>query len=118
MSEADIQKAIQIAASQDGHRLFRRNAGKCWLGVVVARVGDMLHLKHPRMVELGIEGTPDLEGYSSQGRAIYIEVKRPGGKRREAQERFILAAAERGCLAGFAESVEQARAIWTPNNER
>ena len=107
-----------IAATADGHRLFRRNAGRCWLGVTISRVGDILTLKHPRMVELGIEGTPDLEGYSSTGRAIYIEVKRPGGKRREAQSRFIHAALAAGCLAGFAESVEDARKIWGAQDER
>lgn len=118
MRETEIQSAIMIAASADGHRLFRRMAGKCWLGIVVQRVADILTLKHPRMVDMGVEGTPDLAGHSRTGRAIYIEAKRLGGRRRTAQERFILAAQESGCLAGFASSVEEARAIWTSRDER
>jgi hypothetical protein len=118
MREAEIQAEILIAATQDGHRVFRRNAGKCWLGVVVSRIGDILTLKHPRMVELGIEGTPDLQGHSRTGRAIYIEVKAPKGPRRQQQEQFIAMAQDMGCLAGFATSVEEARAIWTDHNER
>jgi len=35
---------------------------------------------------------------------LYIEVKRPGGARRAAQERFIQKAREDGCAAFFAES--------------
>ncbi len=38
------------------------------------------------------------------GMALFIEVKRPGGKRRPAQERFIEDARAGGCCAFFAES--------------
>lgn len=44
------------------------------------------------------------EGIRKLSLPLYIEVKRPGGVRRPAQESFIKEASEAGCVAFFAES--------------
>lgn len=57
------------------------------------------HFKHHG--GLGSEpGVPDLVGHlKGSGRALYIEVKVPGGKASEAQTAFIMRARETGALA-------------------
>ena len=58
-------------------------------------------------------GIPDIYGYFHQtvdgihvNEHFWIEVKRPGGKRRSAQEAWIRQAQEDGVIAFFAESVD------------
>ena len=52
-------------------------------------------------------GLPDLFGHTREGRAVYVEVKRPKkGKRSQAQERFIAEARASGAIAFFADSTE------------
>jgi len=60
-------------------------------------------------------GMPDLVGYIRPGKLgatapvpVYIEAKRPGGRRRPMQERFIQTLQEDGVLAFFARSVDAA----------
>lgn len=65
-------------------------------------------------VRPNVPGIPDLIGYVSAVNGttgirqstipLYIEVKRPGGARRPAQELFIAKAKADGCCAFFAES--------------
>lgn len=68
-------------------------------------------------VRPNVPGIPDLVGWIPAkpfsmendprdhfARALFIEVKRPRGVRRPAQERFIQEACEGGCVAFFAES--------------
>jgi VRR-NUC domain-containing protein len=50
-------------------------------------------------------GTPDIHGVC-QGRAFYIEVKRPGGKPTEAQKAFLRKAASHGAIVGIAYSLD------------
>lgn len=60
-----------------------------------------------RIPGMGAPSTPgiaDLIGWTSTGLFLAIEVKRPGGVRRAAQEEFISAARQAGCIAFFAES--------------
>lgn len=60
-------------------------------------------------IRLAPEGTPDVCGYQRRdGRAVFVEVKRPKGHRRESQVQFIQGARTSGCIAGFAESVQEA----------
>lgn len=70
----------------------------------VLRFGIELHRirENPWTSEPGL---PDLFGHY-KGRAIFIEVKREGGKRRQAQIAFIKSAAENGAIAFFADSLE------------
>jgi len=51
---------------------------------------------------------PDIDGLLSDGRALFLEVKRPGGNVRDGQARFIELAAAHGAAAGIVESVEDA----------
>ena len=63
-------------------------------------------------MHLAPTGTPDLCGYRlSDGRAVFIEVKRAGGKIRPEQAAFIAKAQAAGALAGFATSVGEAMGI-------
>lgn len=52
-------------------------------------------------------GLPDIMGYFKSGRAIYIEVKAPKGRRSPEQISFIERAKSRGCFAMFAEGVDE-----------
>ncbi len=104
MSEGDIQRAIQIAATTDGHRLLRNNNGA-------------LNDATGRLVRYGLgTGTSDLIGWTADGRFLAIECKSPGAytspDRLAAQQRFIDAVNAAGGRAGFATSVAEARAIW------
>lgn len=55
------------------------------------------------------KGFSDLFGLrKSDGRAVFIEVKRPGGKVRPDQSTFLDAMRRQGALAGVAHSVEEA----------
>lgn len=74
MSEADLMRRLQIAASRLGARLFRQNVGQAWIGK--ARVfrkkeahpmftfypGDVL-IRNARPFHAGIEGMSDLGGW-------------------------------------------------------
>lgn len=97
-------------------RLWLQAKIKVWV------INQPVHGKTPQ----NEAGLPDLQGYIprhvlahadgwlSPGQGIteaqtfavplYIEVKRPGGVRSEAQKRFILEAKQGGCVAFFAES--------------
>lgn len=58
------------------------------------------------------KGFSDLFGFRrSDGRAVFIEVKAPGGRVRSEQVKFIEKMREYGALAGVARSVEDARNI-------
>jgi hypothetical protein len=63
--------------------------------------------KKKRRIKSCKPGWPDITGYIIDGRALFIEVKRPvsGAPTREQQD-FIEAAAKSGAVAFFARSVE------------
>ena len=99
MSERDIQQAILLAASADGHRLFRNNSGS-------------LQDRNGRWVSFGLcVGSSDLIGFSATGRFLAIEVKDKGKPTAE-QLAFIAMVRRHDGLAGVAHSVAEARAIW------
>lgn len=63
-------------------------------------------------VQVGTHGESDIMGHRiSDGKALYVEVKLPGEKPREDQQRFLDAMSRTGALAGCAHSVEEALAL-------
>lgn len=72
MSETDLMRRLQIAASRLGARLFRQNTGMAWTGKiekgwpgrrVVMRHGDVL-LRNARPFHAGFKGMSDLGGWT------------------------------------------------------
>ncbi|MBQ2106753.1 MAG: VRR-NUC domain-containing protein [Lachnospiraceae bacterium] len=60
-------------------------------------------------VSVGNHGESDIMGHRIlDGKALYIEVKLPGEKPREDQQKFLDAMAKAGALAGCAHSVKEA----------
>ena len=99
MTETDIQTAIRIELSKRGCFVQRTNSAT-------------LYTKDGRPVRIGVPGQSDLCGHRpGDGRAWCIEVKKPGEKPRENQERFLQAMRDSGALAGVAHSVEEAVGI-------
>ena len=99
MSETDIMRSIMVKLSQLGCICLRTNAGT-------------FYTRDGRPVRIGIPGQSDLCGHRPvDGRAWYIEVKKPGEKPRENQERFLRQMRDSGALAGVAHSVEEAVGI-------
>lgn len=96
MTETDIQTAIRIELSKRGCFVQRTNSAT-------------LYTKDGRPVRIGTPGRSDLCGHRPEdGRAFYIEVKKPGEKPRENQERFLRQMRDTGAMAGVAHSVEEA----------
>lgn len=63
-------------------------------------------------VAVGNNGESDIMGHRiADGRAFYIEVKLPGEKPREDQQKFLDAMSRAGALSGCAHSVEEALEI-------
>ena len=52
-----------------------------------------------------IKGVPDVAGYFADGKAIFIECKKPGGKVSKEQKEFIRKAQGSGCFAMVADNV-------------
>ena len=99
MTEKQIQNSIRQDLSESCV-IFRINVG-------VFKTAD------GRTVSTGVpNGFSDLFGYRrSDGRAVFIEVKKPGGAIRPAQVKFLEAMRKQGALAGIARSVEDAERI-------
>lgn len=96
MREAVIQQEIRLALGQrDDIMLFRINVGKF-------RPLD----GGARVIQSAPEGTPDLLGVMSPGRAFAIEVKTDKGKQRTAQVAWQNAWEKRGGLYVLARSLE------------
>ena len=62
-------------------------------------------------VRFGFVGQPDICGFLRTGRALFMEVKRPGRKMTEAQAWFMQQAQDAGCCAGCVTSVDEAVAL-------
>lgn len=94
-SEAVLQQNIRLELGQrDDVMLFRINVGKF-------RPLD----GGKRVIQSAPEGTPDLLGVKSPGRAFAIEVKAPRGSQREAQKRWQEAWEKRGGIYILAKSL-------------
>jgi hypothetical protein len=95
-SEAVIQQNIRLALGQrDDIMMFRINVGKFRPLEGGARV-----------IQSAPEGTPDLLGVMSPGRAFAIEVKAEKGRQRAAQVAWQNAWEKRGGIYILARSVE------------
>lgn len=99
MREHDIQNAIREGVN-DLAILFRINVGS----------GTTFD---GRYFETGVpKGFSDLFGFRlSDGKAVFIEVKTPGGRVRPEQEKFIERMRGYGALAGIARCLNDARNI-------
>lgn len=101
MTEHDIQNDIRAACSPYAV-LFRINVGK-------VRTPD------GRFFDTGVPpGFSDLFGVRRRdGRAVFIEVKKPGGRLSDRQRNFISIMKKLGAIAGVAHSAEEAIKIIT-----
>lgn len=98
MTEQDIQNLIRIAVSKN-NKIFRANVGK-------VRTAD------GRFFDTGLpNGFCDLFGFRPDGQIFFIEVKKPGGRVRDDQKKFIDVVKRNGALAGVAYSVDDALKI-------
>ena len=97
-SEAAIQQEIRLALGQrQDIMMFRINVGKF-------RPLD----GGARVIQSAPEGTPDLLGVITPGRAFAIEVKTEKGKQRLAQAAWQSGWVKRGGIYNLARSVEDA----------
>lgn len=70
------------------------------------------YTKYGAIVNIGNHGESDIFGHRiSDGKAIYIEVKLPGEKPRDDQQKFLDAMKRAGAITGCAHSVEEALEI-------
>jgi hypothetical protein len=98
--EKDIQKAIiQFLSAHPKISIYGRfNSG-------TAITGDAQgNTRYTRFNS--IKGFPDIHGMLKGGRAVYIEVKRPGGRVSEEQQEFIDKVSAHGAVAFVAYSVD------------
>ena len=66
----------------------------------------------PGYGELSTPGISDLIGVVPGGKAIFLEVKRPGGVHRIAQTQFIDEVKVHGAIAGFVDSWDSCRRLF------
>ena len=65
----------------------------------------------PRMIKMGMAGLPDILGIQkSTGRLVAIEVKRPGKKPTDIQQRMLQELTDYGALAFVATNIEDVQA--------
>lgn len=96
--ETEIQNKIMIECS-DIAKVFRYQVG-------------LFYTEKGTPIKIGVVGHSDLGGHRiSDGKSIYIECKTPIGKASSEQKNFIEQMRLTNALAGFARSVEEARAI-------
>ena len=102
--ETNIQNLIRVELCKKGCLIFRCNTGN-------------FYTKYGQEIKIGQVGHSDLYGVRNDGRAIFLEVKTPIGKASDEQKKFIQAVKNKGALAGFSRSVEDAIKIVFPENE-
>jgi hypothetical protein len=111
LTENDIQNQIRVALSPHGI-VFRTNSGDFWQGEQVYSQ----EFKQPVLIHLrricGLpKGFSDLLYCGFNGRVGFIEVKRPHGKIRPEQTKFLNLMQSYGYIAGIARSPEDALSI-------
>lgn len=101
--ETQLQNRIIVALCQNGCVARNHTVGQ-------------FYTKYGAIVNIGKHGESDITGHRIlDGKAIYIEVKLPGEKPREDQQKFIDAMKRTGAIAGCAHSVEEALKIVEDN---
>lgn len=113
MTETDIMRLIQVALSAMGHRVFRNNVAKAWVGIYAGRSADgTVVLKNARPLHAGLcVGSADLIGFTSSGKFLAIEVKTETGRATPEQLNFLETVRRFGGIAGIARSVEDAKGL-------
>lgn len=113
MTEADLQRLIQVAVCADGHRVFRNNTAKAWVGIYAGRTLDgTVTLRNARPLHAGLcVGSSDLIGFTRDGRFLALEIKTDTGRPSPEQLNFIRVVREHGGLAGIARSIQDAQDI-------
>lgn len=121
MSEADIMRRLQVAASKFGARLFRQNIGLAWIGLaekgfpgrrVTLNAGDVV-VRKARPFHAGVTGMSDLGGWvpvvitpdmvgSTIAVYVQVEVKTDTGRASSEQRAWINAVKAAGGRAGVA----------------
>ena len=97
--ETALQNEIIVALCQSGCVARNHTVGQ-------------FYTKYGAIVNIGNHGESDIFGHRiSDGKAIYIEVKLPGEKPREDQQKFLDAMRRAGAITGCAHSVEEALRI-------
>lgn len=96
-----VDAALIVEAAHAGGTPVR---GVVWRQNVGAAVSS--HGGKRRFMRFGIPGLPDIAGILAGGRAISIEVKRPGSKRTDRQEAFNRVATSLGSISVCVSSVE------------
>jgi VRR-NUC domain len=90
-TESELMRAIQLRASELGHRLWRNNIGLC---------------KNP-MLRYGLcVGSADLIGLSNTGRFLAVECKSANGRLTKEQESFLATVRRLNGIGIVAKSVE------------
>jgi hypothetical protein len=69
-----------------------------------------------RWIQVGLKGMPDICGFLKGGRALFIEVKRPGGGAEPHQEQKLEYFRKGGAIAGVATSVAEALDLLTADS--
>ena len=97
--ETELQNRIIVALCQNGCVARNHTVGQ-------------FYTKYGAIVNIGNHGESDIFGHRiSDGKALYIEVKLPGEKPREDQQKFLDAMKRAGAITGCAHSVEEALEI-------
>lgn len=96
--ETIIMRKIMVALCEHGCFVLRTNSG-------------VFYDSNGGRVRVGFPGLSDLVGCTSEGRFFAIEVKLPGEKPRDDQEKFLKAMSKTGAITGVAHSVEEALEI-------
>lgn len=110
--ESIVQNEIRLALSPYAV-MFRTNAGTFWQGQrVLSKEFNQMVLINLRKVEGLPEGYSDLSGVrKSDGKAVFIEVKKSDGIIKPEQEHFIEVMKSNNAIAGVARSDEDALKI-------
>lgn len=97
--EAQVLKAVLRALELHPAvaRVWRMNTGS---GHLLRKGGAS------QWINFGFKGSPDIHGFTIDGRAIFVEVKRPSGVVSPEQATFIQAAQRAGCVAFVARGAE------------
>lgn len=100
-----------MALSNEGHRVFRVNAGLGWTGKSVRESDGSVSIRSPRPFHGVPEGVSDLIGICKDGTFLAVEVKTDKGRPSLRQTAFIKLIRSMGGRAGIARSVEEALEI-------